>query len=153
VNETIKRFSRLTPVVIALCYCLYGWGLTIISAPFLYWAIALGIGAFLSMTVTYSFIVSLPTTLLASIFVVTPLALNVVIIRGNDFLVEFANRFSNIFLFGILATVIAMLWFSSLFWSHRVLNKTDLSTRQIIGILTGCSWLGLGLGRLLGIWY
>ncbi len=152
-NETIKRFSGLTPVVIVLCYFLYGWGLTIITAPLLYWAIALGIGAFLSLAVSYSFIVSLPTILLASIFVVTPLALNVVIIRGNDFLVEFANRFSNILLFGILATVIAMLWFSPLFWAHRVLIKTDLSTRKVIGILIGCSWLGLGLGRLWGIWH
>ncbi len=136
-----------------VCYCLYGWGLVIISAPLLYWAIALGIAAFLSMTVTYSFVVSIPATLVASIFVVTPLALDVSIIRGNDFFQAFANNFRNMFLFGILAFTISLLWFSPLFWSNRVLAESNLTIKQIIGFLTAFSWLGLGLGRLLGIWY
>lgn len=136
-----------------LCYCLYGWGLTTISAPLLYWAIALGIAAFLSMSITYSFLASLPAILAASIFVITPLILDVSLIRGNETLQTFANNFRNMFLFGILAFVIAMLWFSPLFWSNRVLAKTDLNNKHIIGFLTGSSWLGLGLGRILGIWY
>jgi hypothetical protein len=148
VNETIKRFT--CPVVILLWYCLYGWGLTVISAPFLYWAIALGISVFLGMVVTYSFLICIPAILAASIFVVTPLALNVIVIRGSE---EFANSFQNMFLFSTLAFAIAMLWFSPLFWSHRVLAKSNLSQKQVIAFLTGCSWVGLGLGRILGVWY
>jgi hypothetical protein len=150
VKETLKRFTWLTPVVILLWYCLYGWALTVISAPFLYWAIALGISAFLGMVVTYSFLICIPAILAASIFVVTPLAVNVIVIRGSE---EFAKSFQNMFLFSTLALAIAMLWFSPLFWSHRVLAKTSLSQKQVIGFLTGCSWLGLGLGRILGLWY
>ncbi|AFY72731.1 hypothetical protein Syn7502_00581 [Synechococcus sp. PCC 7502] len=152
-NETIKKLPWLTCVVIIFFYCLYGWGLTVISAPILYWAIAFGASAFLSMTITYSFLVSLPTILLASIFVITPLLLDVSVIRGGDVLLLLVNNFRNVFLFATLAVVIAMLWFSPLFWSHRVLKTSDLSTKKIIGILTFCSWVGLGLGRLLGIWY
>jgi hypothetical protein len=150
VNETIKRFTWLTPVVILLWYCLYGWGLTVISAPLLYWAIALAVSVFLGMVVTYSFLICIPAILAASIFVVTPLALNVIVIRGSE---EFANSFQNMFLFGTLTFAIAILWFSPLFWSNRVLAKNSLSQKQVIGFLTGCSWVGLGLGRILGVWY
>ena len=149
-NETIKRFTWLTPGVILLWYCLYGWALTVISAPLLYWAISLGASAFLGFAVTYSLLLCIPTILSASIFVVTPIALNVIVIRVSE---EFANSFQNMFLFGTLAFAIAILWFSPLFWSNRVLAKSSLSQKQVIGFLTGCSWLGIGLGRILGVWY
>jgi hypothetical protein len=135
------------------CYCLYGWGLVIISAPLLYWAIALGIAVLLSIAVTYSFLASIPATLAASVLVITPMTLDVSIIRGNLFLQALANNFRNMFLFGVLAFTISLMWFSPLFWTHRSLVKTNLSKRQIAGFLTAFSWLGLGLGRLLGIWY
>jgi len=151
--KTLNKLPWLSAAVVMFCYCLYGWGLVIINAPLLYWAIALGIAAFLSMAVTYSFITSIPATLAASVFVVTPMTLDVTIIRGNEFLQALANNFRNMFLFGILAFTISLFWFSPLFWSHRSLEKTDLSKWQIIGFLTAFSWLGLGLGRLMGIWY
>jgi hypothetical protein len=151
--KALNKLPWLTALIILLSYGLYGWGLTVISAPLLYWAIALGIAAFLSMAVSYSFVALIPTTLAASVFVLTPLALDVVVIRGTEAFQTFANNFRHVFLFGVLAFVIALLWFSPLFWTHRVLQKLDLGRKQIIGVLTGCSWIGLGVGRLLGIWY
>lgn len=151
--KALNKFPWLTAFIVLLSYSLYGWGLTVISAPLLYWAIALGIGAFLSMAVSYSFVALIPTTLAASVFVLTPLALDVVVIRGNEAFQTFANNFRSMFLFLILAFIVALLLFSPLFWTHRVLQKLDLGRRQIIGILAGCSWIGLGVGRLLGIWY
>ena len=135
------------------CYCLYGWGLSIIAAPLLYWAIAYFIAAFLVVAVNYSLLVAIPTTLGAGLFIATPLVLDTAIARGNDYLQSLANMARGGFLYAIFGFVISLLWFSPLFWSKREMGKKEFNRLQIFGFLTVNSWLGLSLGWLLGRWY
>lgn len=147
-----KKILPLTPVLVILWYVLYGWMLTVVMAPLLYWAIALGITAFISMAITYSFLVSIPTILASSFTILTPLVLDTTIILGDEFWQDFANHFRHLFWLSVLALAIALIWFSPLFWVQRDLHGQQLSSRQIILIMTGCSWVGLGLGGLVGVW-
>jgi hypothetical protein len=43
--KALNKLPWLTALIILLSYGLYGWGLTVISAPLLYWAIAYGISS------------------------------------------------------------------------------------------------------------
>lgn len=147
-----NNFSIFTPLVVILWYVLYGWMLTVISAPLLYWAIAFGLSAFINTTITYSFLVSIPSILVTSFAVFTPLALDTTIILGNEFWQDFANNFRHLFWLSILALAIAMIWFSPLFWLHRQLNAQNLGARKIIIFMTGYGWIGLAGGWLLGLW-
>ncbi len=152
-NKTLSKLSWLNLVAVVFCYYLYGWGLRVNVAPPLYWIMALIIAAFLSLTITYSLLLSIPATLAASALIVTNLALDVSIIRGTEAFQAFANNFRDKFLFSILAFVISMLWFSPLFWSNQTMSTKGMGKNQIIAVLIGLSWLGLGLGWLMGQWY
>jgi len=150
----LSKIPWLTPAILMFCYCLYGWGLSVIMSPFLYWAIALGISAFLVMAINYSLILAVPITIGATVFIISPLALDAAIIRGNEYVQAIANTISKrggLFVASIV--VMAILWFSPLFWSNREMARNGFTKMQIFWFLTIVSWLGLGLGWLLGRWY
>ncbi len=122
-------------------------------SPLLYWAIALGIAAFLVMTVNYSLILAVPVTIGVSVFILSPLALNTAINRGNEQIQAIANLAGQGALFIAFTVVMAIIWFSPLFWSNREMVRREFSRTQTFWFLTITSWIGLGLGWLLGRWY
>jgi len=137
-----------------LWYSLYGWGLSTTVSPFLYWLFAAAIAISLSASIVSALLVAVPLTLAASFLVAAPLALNAAIVKGNEYIQIVANRLStNNWLFFALAAVLALLWFSPLFWAKRQMSQRGFNRSQTLGLLIFFSLLGLSLGWLLGRFY
>jgi hypothetical protein len=154
VSDILKRLPWLITIVVVLWYSLYGWSLSTTISPPLYWLVAAAIALSLSAAIISAFLLAVPVTLALSYLVAAPLALNAAIFKGNEQVFGLANTFSTRpTLFFALALILALFWFSPLFWSKRQMAERGFSRNQTFWILTTFSWVGLGLGWLIGRFY
>ncbi len=149
-NEILKKLPWITSPVVLFWYILYGWGLSAINSPPLYWLIAFCIAAGIVAAMISTLLLAVPASLALSWAIAMPLALETAIFKGNEQIQNLANTFRTGALFFALALVLATFWFSPLFWAKRQMAVKGFSRVQIFWYLTVVSWLGLGLGLLLG---
>jgi hypothetical protein len=145
----VRKMPWLTPLAVFLWYGLYGWGLAALNSPAIDWIGAYGVAAALAAAIHTALLLAVPLALIASWVVASPLFLDSLIVTGNDRLQKLANLFVDGIALFAFSLVLAALWFAVIFWFKRQMERTALSKRQSFGILTGISYLGLGLGWLI----
>lgn len=149
----IKKLPWLTSIAVLLWYTLYGWGLSVESPPLLSWGIAGAIAAFLAAAINIAWLLAIPATFAVTWLVGLPLAQSTALLKGNEQVETFARTLSsNGIAFAALSFILAAFWFSPLFWAKWQMTKNGFHRNQIFWTITISSWLGLGLGWLIGRW-
>jgi hypothetical protein len=153
VSNAIKKLPWLTSIAVLLWYTLYGWALSVLSSPLLSWGIASAIAAFLAAAINIALLLAVPATLAITWLVGLPLALNTALVKGNEQVETFTRTLgTNGITFAALTFILASFWFSPLFWAKWQMTKNGFRRNQIFWTITLSSWLGLGLGWLIGRW-
>ncbi len=152
-SDAIKKLPWLTSIAVLLWYTLYGWELSAVTSPLLSWGIAIAIAAFLAAAVNIALLLAVPATLVITWLVGLPLALDTALVKGNEQVETFARTLgSNGLAFAALTFILAAFWFSPLFWAKWQMTKNGFRRNQIFWTIALSSWLGLGLGWIIGRW-
>jgi hypothetical protein len=152
VSDVIKKLPWLTSIAVLLWYTLYGWGLSAVSSPLMSWGIASAIAAFLAAAINIAWLLAVPATLAITWLVGLPLALNTAVVKGNEQVENIANVLGSGIGFLGSTFLLAAFWFSPLFWAKWEMTKRGFRRNHIFWTITISSWLGLGLGWIIGRW-
>jgi hypothetical protein len=92
--------------------------------------------------------------LLATWLIAVRLLVNSSIARGSEEFGQLVNRYMNngwqgVALWAVLTLLLALFWFSPLFFAERRMKRNRFPKGQIFWSLAIASWLGLGLGWLI----
>ncbi|NKB17017.1 MAG: hypothetical protein HC770_00975 [Pseudanabaena sp. CRU_2_10] len=151
-SDAIKKLPWLTSIAVLLWYTIYGWALSMLSSPLLSWGIASAIAAFLAAAINIAWLLAVPATLAVTWLVGLPLALNTAVVKGNEQVENIANVLGSGIGFLGSTFLLAAFWFSPLFWAKWQMTKNGFHRNQIFWAITFSSWLGLGLGWVIGRW-
>jgi hypothetical protein len=158
VNNSIAKLPWLTALAVLLWYALYGWELSVVNSPLFSWLTAAAIAAMLAAAINIALLIAIPGTLAATWLVGLPLALNTILIKGtawsrdDDQVLALVNTLGSGITFVVMTFILAACWFSPLFWAKWRMTKKGFHRLQIFWTITLSSWVGLGLGWLIGRW-
>ncbi|WP_019498060.1 hypothetical protein [Pseudanabaena sp. PCC 6802] len=157
-KNSIEKLPWLTALAVVLWYTLYGWELSVVVSPLSSWLIAAAIAAFLAAAINIALLLAIPGILAATWLVGLPLALNTALIKGtawsrdDDRVIALVNTLGSGITFIVMTFILSAFWFSPLFWAKWQMTKKGFHRIQIFWTITFSSWVGLGLGWLIGRW-
>jgi hypothetical protein len=158
VNNSIAKLPWIAALAVLLWYTLYGWELSVVNSPLFSWLIAAAIAAFLAAAINIALLLAVPSTLAATWLVGLPLALNAALIKGtawskdDEQVIDLVNTLGSGITFIVMTFILAAFWFSPLFWAKLQMTKKGFHRIQIFWTIALSSWVGLGLGWLIGRW-
>lgn len=153
-NSGNGKFPWLLLICVACCYVLYGLGLWATYQPLFYWLIALTVATLLAGAIATSQLLSIPLFLMATWLIALRLLIDSLIVRSSGELEKFINLYLaggwlNMAISAGMIVLLALFWFSPLFFAQRRMRRNGFERNKIFWGLAIASWLGLGLGKVI----
>ncbi|MDX1978392.1 MAG: hypothetical protein SFT94_12035 [Pseudanabaenaceae cyanobacterium bins.68] len=154
-NKSKGKLPWLLICIVISWYLLYGLGLRATYQPLLFWLVAATTGSCLAGVVTTYQFLALSLCLGAAWGLSLPLLINTLIVRASNGFERILELYEQQGWLGVLISgasvlLLALCWYSPLFFCQRRMARNGFSRRQVFFTLAISSWVGLCLGWLIG---